>query len=65
MENKIEVTGCHVCPMSFLNESRDWHCGHPQINDECLTRFGVKILPNCPLKQSSITITLKTKNNGE
>jgi len=69
MANTIEVTDCGDCffAETILSDRGIYH--------KCFAKFKLskpyisidleRLNQNCPLKQSSITITLKTKENGE
>ena len=65
MTNTIEVTGCKECPFEYYALSNTRYCVHPEINADGVIIGKKEILPECPLKQSSILIALKTKDNGE
>ena len=73
MANTIEVTGCGDCPMiakyvDFIyDEASYYYCQHPSCMGKESNRYLnlVDVFYFCPLKQSSITITLKTKENDK
>jgi len=61
--NTIEVTGCDDCPLSNLYPHNCAMCVHPNRKRNKIMLIK-SLFRTCPLKQSPITITLKTKNNG-
>lgn len=58
----VEVDGCDVCPMRYMDKDGNEGCNHPNtiFKDEVYW-VNRHLFKQCPLKQKSITVSLKTK----